>query len=109
MLPPDGGRASVRRECEHPDVLGKIIPAFLMPPDVVLLLGLIALVLASLRRRKAAVALGAAGLLILWAAATPRVADAFAGPIVRRYLPTLPAASPTAGAIVILGGTLAPQ
>lgn len=85
----------------------KIATALVLPLNLAILLGLVALVFARQRRGVAAAACGLLALGILVSASSPVVSDALVSSLERDYPPADPASSPTAGAIVILGGTLA--
>ncbi len=89
-------------------MLYKFLAAALMPLSVILLLGAAALVLAARKRFRAAAGTGAAAFLLLLAIATPAVSDAMVRSLEGRYLPVLPQDSPSADAIVVLGGCLDP-
>jgi len=78
------------------------------PLGTSLLLGLLALLLARLRRPRAAFATGASALLWLWLWSTPGAAFLLRASLESRH-PALPAARlPAADAIVVLGGSIAP-
>lgn len=85
----------------------KIATALVLPLNLAILLGLVALVFARQRRGGLAAAFGLLSLGILASASSPVVSDALVRSLERDYPPADPASSPTAGAIVILGGTLA--
>ena len=89
-------------------MLEKLVAHALLPLDAALALGALAVLLAALKRARAALAAGLIAILTLWAASTPAVADALAGPLERRFPPVPVAGSPRADAIVVLGGALAP-
>jgi uncharacterized SAM-binding protein YcdF (DUF218 family) len=86
----------------------KIAAALVLPLNLSILLGLAALVLARRRRAGLAAACGLLALSILVAASLPVVGDALVLSLEREYPPADPATAPQAGAIVILGGSLAP-
>ncbi len=90
-------------------MLEKLVGHLLLPLDAALAAGLLAIVLGLLKRPRAALAAGLASLVTLWAASTPAVADALAGPLERRFPPLPVEESPRAEAIVVLGGALAPR
>lgn len=85
----------------------KVAAALLLPLNLSILLGLAALVLAR-RRGGLAAACGLLAVAILGAASLPPVSDALVSSLERDFPPADPAASPSAGAIVVLGGSVAP-
>lgn len=85
----------------------KIAAALVLPLNLSILLGLAALVLARRRHAGAAAAVGLLALAILYAASVPAVRDALVSPLERDFPPADPAAAPAAGAVVVLGGSLA--
>jgi uncharacterized SAM-binding protein YcdF (DUF218 family) len=84
----------------------KFLAAAIMPINLVLLLGAAALILAVRKKARAAVWTGAAALVLLLLSATPAVSHAMVRSLERRYLPVAPRGSPSADAIVVLGGCL---
>jgi uncharacterized SAM-binding protein YcdF (DUF218 family) len=86
----------------------KIAAALALPLNLSILLGLVALVMARRRRGGLAAGFGLLALAILVTASLPVVSDALVFSLEREYPPADPDAAPTAGAIVVLGGTLAP-
>lgn len=86
----------------------KIAAALVLPLNLSILLGLVALVMARRRRGGLAAAFGFLGLAILVTASLPVVGEALVFSLEREHPPADPAASPVAGAIVILGGSLSP-
>ncbi|MBK9090544.1 MAG: YdcF family protein [Holophagales bacterium] len=86
----------------------KIAAALVLPLNLSILLGLVALVMARRRRGGLAAAFGLLALAILVTASLPVVSDALVFSLEREYPPADPGAAPTAGAIVVLGGSLAP-
>ena len=86
----------------------KIAAALVLPLNLSILLGLVALVMARRRRGGLAAAFGFLALAILVTASLPVVSDALVFSLEREYPPADPATAPTAGAIVVLGGSLAP-
>jgi len=86
----------------------KIAAALVLPLNLSILLGLVALVMARRRQGGLAAGFGLLALAILVTASLPVVSDALVLSLEREYPPADPDAAPTAGAIVILGGTLAP-
>ena len=86
----------------------KVAAALLLPLNLSLLLGLAALILARRHRGGAAAACGLLAVAILAAASLPAASDALVASLEREFPPADPAAAPTAGAIVVLGGAVAP-
>ena len=86
----------------------KIAASLLLPLNLSLLLGLAALILARRHRGGAAAACGLLALAILGTASLPVASDALVARLEREYPPADPAEAPKAGAIVVLGGTVAP-
>lgn len=85
----------------------KVATALVLPLNLAILLGLVALVFARQRRALAAAACGLLALSVLGAASAPAVSDALVASLERAHPPADPASAPTAGAIVVLGGSLA--
>lgn len=85
-------------------ILDKIVAAFFTPLGAALLLGVFALVLGMLRRRKGALVLGAAAILWLYLWATPWLSYSFRHMIEREHPARPPAELPKAPAAVVLGG-----
>jgi uncharacterized SAM-binding protein YcdF (DUF218 family) len=85
----------------------KIATALVLPLNLAILFWLVALVFVRQRRGIAAAASGLLGLAVLVSASAPAVSDALVSSLERDYPPADPAAAPTAGAIVVLGGSLA--
>ncbi len=85
----------------------KIAAALVLPLNLSILLGLVALVMARRRRGGLAAACGFLALSILVTASLPAVSDALVFSLEREYPPADPNAAPAAGAIVVLGGSLA--
>lgn len=86
----------------------KVAAALVLPLNLSLLLGLVALVLARQKRSGLAALAGALAVVVLGAASSPAVSDRLVAALERDYPPADPGAAPTAGAIVVLGGSLAP-
>ena len=86
----------------------KIAAVLVLPLNLSLLLGLVALVMARRRRGGLAATFGFLALAILTTASLPVASDALVFSLEREYPPADPAAAPTAGAIAVLGGSLAP-
>lgn len=82
--------------------------AYLVAPlTITLALWLLAGVLLATGRRRLATWTAAMGLLLLWVCSTPAVGTLLAEPLERPYEACVPARTPTADAIVVLGGALA--
>ncbi len=86
----------------------KIAASLLLPLNLSLLLGLAALILARRHRGGAAVASGLLAVAILGTASLPVASDALVARLEREFPPSDPAEAPKAGAIVVLGGAVAP-
>lgn len=86
----------------------KVAAALVFPLNLSLLLGLVALVLARQKRGGAAVLSGTLAIAVLAAASLPAVSDRLVAALERPYPPADPKEAPTAAAIVVLGGSLAP-
>lgn len=85
----------------------KIAAALVLPLNLALLLGLVALVFARRRQGGLAALCGLLALGILVSASAPVVSDALVASLERDHPPADPAAAPAAGAVVVLGGSLA--
>jgi len=85
----------------------KVAAALVFPLNLSILLGLVALVFARQRRGALAAASGLLAVTVLVAASAPAVSDRLVSSLERGHPPADPAASPSAGAIVVLGGRLA--
>jgi uncharacterized SAM-binding protein YcdF (DUF218 family) len=88
--------------------LSKILPVFVMPISVVMLLVVVAIVLLRRGLAKSAVGVLTAAVAVLWVTATPWVAEALYRNLESRYPPLALADVPQAGCIVLLGGAVAP-
>lgn len=88
-------------------MISKVVGSLLLPFPLAFVLWAVSLVLAAAGRKRAALVVGTLGFLELWALSTPVAAVALAGPLERRYPGVAAEASPTAGAIVVLGGSVA--
>jgi uncharacterized SAM-binding protein YcdF (DUF218 family) len=88
--------------------LSKILPVFVMPISLVLILALVALMLLRRDRRRTAAGFVVAAMAVLWFASTPIVAQKFYRNLEARYPPLPLAQVPEAGCIVLLGGALSP-
>lgn len=85
----------------------KLVAALVLPLNLSILLGLVALVMARRGRARLAAASGLLALAILVTASLPVATNALVASLERDFPPADPAKAPTAGAIVVLGGTLA--
>ncbi len=85
----------------------KIAGSLVLPLNLSILLGLVALVMARRRRGLLASGFGLLALGILVTASLPVVGNALVSSLEREYPPADPAEAPTADAIVVLGGSLA--
>lgn len=86
----------------------KIAAALLLPLNLSLLLGVAALVLARRHRGGVAAGCGLLAVAILGGASLPAASDALVASLERAWPPADPSTAPTAGAIVVLGGAVAP-
>lgn len=86
--------------------LAKVAGFLLAPLTLVVGLALLAGLLLRLGRRAWALRLAGAALVLLWAASTPLVAQALMDGLETQYPARTVAATPAAGAIVVLGGAL---
>ncbi|HEC06231.1 MAG TPA: YdcF family protein, partial [Thiolapillus brandeum] len=85
-------------------LLTKLLPLFVYPLGLSLVLVLMALLLLWQDRKRAAKVLLAVVAVILWVSSTPRFSNWIAGTLERDYQPLSADALPNAGAIVLLGG-----
>ena len=88
--------------------LSKILPIFVMPISLVLILALAALMLLRRDRRKTAAAFLVTAMAVLWIAATPIVAQTLYRNLEARYPPRPMAEVPDADCVVLLGGVVSP-
>lgn len=86
----------------------KVATALVLPLNLSILLGFVALVLARQKRGLLAAVCGLLALGVLVGASLPIASDALVARLEREYPPADPAESPEAPAIVVLGGTLQP-
>jgi uncharacterized SAM-binding protein YcdF (DUF218 family) len=86
----------------------KIAAALVLPLNLSIFLGLVALVFARRHRPGLAASCGLLALSILVASSLPPVGDALVRSLEKDHPPADPAAAPKAGAIIVLGGGLAP-
>ncbi len=85
-------------------LLTKLLPLFVYPLGLAILLCLFALLFLGARRRRVAVFSLFLSIAVLWSASTSIVADFVIGSLEQQYPPLVVKAMPSAGAIVILGG-----
>jgi uncharacterized SAM-binding protein YcdF (DUF218 family) len=88
--------------------LSKILPLFVMPISVVLILVLAALLLLTRGRTRIASGVLLGALAVLWVSATPLVAEGLYRNLESRYPPLPLEQVPQAGCIVLLGGVVSP-
>ena len=88
--------------------LSKILPLFVMPVSVVLLLIVLALLMTRTGWLKTAKGLLAAAVVLLWASATPFVAESLYRALEADYPPKPLADIPAGDCIVVLGGVVGP-
>lgn len=88
--------------------LSKILPLFVMPISVVMILVLAALLLLARGRTRIASGVLVAAIGVLWISSTPLMAEALYRNLEARYPPLPLEQVPEAGCIVILGGVLSP-
>ncbi|HSI53369.1 MAG TPA: YdcF family protein [Ramlibacter sp.] len=86
--------------------LAKIAGYLISPLTVALGLGLLAWLLFAMRRRRACLVFAMLGFATLWIASLPVVADALSSPLDERYPAVTVEATPSADAILVLGGAL---
>jgi uncharacterized SAM-binding protein YcdF (DUF218 family) len=86
--------------------LSKIVGQFLSPLTWALILWLVSTACFLLQRKRWAVGLACVGFATLWVASLPVVAHALAAPLEEKYPALTAQASPTADAILVLGGAL---
>jgi uncharacterized SAM-binding protein YcdF (DUF218 family) len=88
--------------------LSKLLPLLVMPLGIALLCLLVSLVLLQRKKRKAAASFLGAGILVLWLAATPLVANGLYAGLEGRYPPPAMEDIPGSGCLVVLGGAVGP-
>jgi uncharacterized SAM-binding protein YcdF (DUF218 family) len=88
--------------------LSKILPLFVMPISVVMILVLAALLLLARGRTRIASGVLVAALGVLWISATPLVAEGLYHNLEARYPPLPLEQVPQAGCVVLLGGVVSP-
>lgn len=89
-------------------VASKLVTALISPLGTALFLGLLALCLGFCRRRRWAIALGTTGLIWLWLWSMPLASEALRAQMESAYPPMTLQSIPSAPAIVVLGGGVAP-
>ncbi len=87
-------------------LISKLLPLFVYPLGLCLLLGSLALLLIATGWRRSAFVSLLSGLLILGVASTAPVAERLLNPLERMYAITLPEEAEVADAIVLLSGTV---
>ena len=87
-------------------LLSKLLPIFVYPLGLTLLLLLVALCFALFRRRGVAFALVVFAVGYLWLASTPRVATLLYAQLEQQYAAIPVEQSPAADAIIVLGGIM---
>jgi uncharacterized SAM-binding protein YcdF (DUF218 family) len=85
-------------------LLTKLLPLFVYPLGITLLLCFAALLFMAANRKKIALFSIFLAIAVLWSSSTPIVADAVIGSLEHRYPPLTVETTPSADAIVILGG-----
>ena len=89
-------------------LLGKLATRLVLPLGATLVLLLLGLGCLALRRPRLGAACVTAGVLVLWLASTPAVANRLAAPLERAHPPTLLASVERADALLLLGGAMKP-
>ncbi len=87
--------------------LSKLLPLFVYPLGLAILLGVIAAVLVWKGRRKSGLKAIVAGVILLWVCATPAFSHFIRGSLEREFTPRSVEETPVADAIVVLGGAVA--
>lgn len=85
--------------------MSKILPEFLMPPGLTLVLLLLAVIFRK-RRPRLSVALFAFAWLSLWTFSTHAVSEALLSSLEKQYPAVSPEVAPQADAVIVLGGYL---
>jgi uncharacterized SAM-binding protein YcdF (DUF218 family) len=88
--------------------LSKILPVFVMPITVVMVLVVIGILLLSRGSVRSASGVLVAAVAVLWVASTPLIAEGLYGSLESHYPPRPLAQVPQSGCIVVLGGALSP-
>ncbi|WP_456380097.1 YdcF family protein [Thiolapillus sp.] len=85
-------------------LITKLLPLFLYPLGLSIVLSLLALVLVWRGRKSSALATLGIAIVTLWICSTPRFSNWIAGTLERQFPPVSVALTPQADAIVLLGG-----
>jgi len=88
--------------------LSKLLPLLVLPVGIVFVLGLLALVLLALGRRKTSAGFLVAALAVLWITSMPIVAGTLYGKLEQTFPPVPLASIPQGDCIVLLGGAVGP-
>ncbi len=86
--------------------LSKLLTLVLMPVGLAVMLGMLALVLGAVGRRRAAVVVSAAQVALLWLSAMPWAADRLMLWLEKDYPPVALEATPAADVAIVLGGAV---
>jgi uncharacterized SAM-binding protein YcdF (DUF218 family) len=86
--------------------LSKLLPLFVYPLGVAILLGVVAALLVWKGKRRSGFAAVVAGVVLLWVCATPVFSHLVRGSLEREFPPMSVDETPVADAIVILGGAV---
>ena len=86
--------------------LSKLLPLFVYPLGLALLLVCLALLAIAENRKRAAIVLLAASVVVLWVASMPKFSSFLRGTLVDGFSPMPVANYPEADAIVVLGGVV---
>lgn len=86
--------------------LSKLLPLFIYPLGLSILLAIVAVAFFSWKRRRPGIAIPSLSVIILWMSSTPALSDYLRARLERSYLPVAVSESPVADAIVILGGAV---
>jgi uncharacterized SAM-binding protein YcdF (DUF218 family) len=86
--------------------LSKLLPLFVYPLGVVILLGVIAALLIWKGNRRSGLAAVVSGVILIWFCATPAFSHYVRGSLEKEFLPMSVDETPVADAIVILGGAV---
>jgi len=86
--------------------LSKLLPQLIYPLSLFIWLAILAGAAIWFERKRLAVAMLSAAIVVLWIVSTPAFSNYFRAGLERTYLPTAVSESPTANAIVILGGAV---
>jgi uncharacterized SAM-binding protein YcdF (DUF218 family) len=88
--------------------LSKILPVFVMPITVVMVLVVAAIFLLRRKKTRSTIGILLAAIVVLWVSATPLVAQSLYRGLESRFPPMPLADVPQAGCIVLLGGAVSP-